>query len=99
MSDENLEEMMGRLTPEIIEQHLRRTGWTMQERVLDHGDQRASLDIWTKTRNQETWEALAPTPGRPCSRSGLSMPVGQLAVMENRPHRKVLEEILQGEKR
>ena len=63
------------------------------------GDQRASLDIWTKTRNQETWEVLAPTPGRPCSRSSLSMPVGQLAVMENRPHQEVLEEILQGEKR
>ena len=99
MSNEDLQEMPERLTPEMIEQHLRRTGWMLQETVLDHGDQRASLDIWTKTRDQETWEMLAPTPGRPCSISGMAMPVGQLAVMENRPHQEVLEEILEGGKR
>ena len=94
MSDRKTRELMEQVTPELLERHLRRSGWILQETVLDHGDRRASLDIWTKTRGDGViLEALAPTPGRPHGAASCARTVGELTVLEDRTLHEILEKI------
>ena len=94
MSDRKTRELMEQVTPELLERHPRRSGWILQETVLDHGDRRASLDIWTKTRGDGViLEALAPTPGRPPGAASCARTVGELTVLEDRTLQEILEKI------
>ena len=95
MIDRKSRELLERVTPELLEQHLRRSGWILQETVMDHGDRRASLDIWTKTRGDGMiLESLAPTPGRPHGPASCTRTVGELAILEDRTLHEILEKIL-----